>query len=420
MSGLAIAHGRLVTMAQRDGKQITIALDARTGKPLWQSAVAPEFRNSKGNGPRAAPAVAGQTVFVFTGEGVLAALNLEDGKVSWSHNVVEDLGGEPAEYGMACSPLVAGDRVVVTAGAPGAAVVAYEAKSGKLAWKAGNAPAGYSSPALLEVGGAKQIVAFTGDSLLGLAPDSGAVLWRYPYVTDFDCNIATPLAIRGQVFISSGENHGSVLLRLKPRGVKFDVEEVWASQGPGSVLRNEWQTSILLNGYLYGMDNVGGAGPITHLTCIKADTGERSLAERALRQGQPDRGGRQAFHREHERRVSRRAGHVERVRGDGPRNRPRANPAGPRSGRRPALPAPRQGDRLPRRSQEVDFARATVNRASASGRLRARFSFSLGLVGPKGRGRGHLAPPSPRTACRSYAHSPGGTPAAPRPRPPKK
>ena len=53
------------------------------------------------------------------------------------------------------------------------------------------------------------------------------------------------------------------------------MREVWTSQGVKSVLRNEWQTSLLIDGFLYGMDNVGGAGPITHLTCINAATGER-------------------------------------------------------------------------------------------------------------------------------------------------
>ena len=53
------------------------------------------------------------------------------------------------------------------------------------------------------------------------------------------------------------------------------VSEVWDTQVRRGVLRNEWQTSILLDGYLYGMDNVGGAGPITHLTCVKAASGER-------------------------------------------------------------------------------------------------------------------------------------------------
>lgn len=276
MSAITISGGKLITLVQRGGKQWGMALNAKTGKPVWLTEVAPEYRNQMGDGPRGAPTISNGRVFVFTGEGVLAALSLKDGKVLWSHNVVKELGGRVADYGMACSPLVAGDAVVVTAGAPNAVVVAYDIESGKLAWQAGDGPAGYSSPALLKVGGRAQIVAYTGDAVLGLDPKAGTVLWRYPYVTNYECNIATPLAIKGNVFISSGENHGSVLLGLKPDGDRFAVEEVWASQGNRSVLRNEWQTSILLDGYLYGFDNVGGAGPISHLTCVNAATGERA------------------------------------------------------------------------------------------------------------------------------------------------
>ena len=85
----------------------------------------------------------------------------------------------------------------------------------------------------------------------------------------------TPIAIDGKIFVSAGENHGSVLLSLGPKGTQFEVNEVWSSQGPKSVLRNEWQTSILHEGHLYGFDNVGAAGPVTHLTCINARTGDR-------------------------------------------------------------------------------------------------------------------------------------------------
>ena len=275
MSGLAIGGGRLLTLVQKDGQQFVLALDAATGKPQWQTPVASEYKNQMGDGPRATPAISGNQAFVFTGEGILAALDVNDGKLQWSHNVVEELKGKPAEYGMACSPLVVGEQVLVVAGAPGAAVAAYEKQGGKLAWKSGDDPAGYSSPALLNVGGREQVVAFTGASAIGLAPKTGALLWRYPYATDFDCNIATPLAVDGKVFISSGENHGSALLSLEKSGDAFTVKEAWTSQGTGSVLRSEWQTSILLDGHLYGFDNVGSAGPVTHLTCINAATGKR-------------------------------------------------------------------------------------------------------------------------------------------------
>src|SRR5262249_30089969 len=139
----------------------------------------------------------------------------------------------------------------------------------------GSGPAGYSSPSLLTVGGRQQVVAFNGDAARGIDPKTGDLLWEYAYETDFGCNIATPIAIKDQVFISSGENHGCALLALKPAGSKFQVTEAWQSQGAQSVLRNEWQTSILHDGCLYGLDNVGGAGPVTHLTCVDAVTGKR-------------------------------------------------------------------------------------------------------------------------------------------------
>lgn len=285
MSGLAISRGRVLTLVQREGEQWLISLDAKSGEQIWQTPLAPEYRNAMGNGPRATPAIAGDHVFVFTGEGILSAHNFQDGKQLWSHNVLKELSGKEAEYGMACSPLVVGDQVVVTAGAPKGTLVAFDTKSGKQLWTAGKDPAGYSSPALLNVGGRQQIVAFTANSALGVDPAKGSLLWRYPFKTNYECNIVTPLEIKGQVFLSSGEDHGSVLLSLKPQADTFEISEVWNSFGTKSVLRNEWQTSMLLDGYLYGMDNVGGAGPITHLTCIDAATGDRKWQQARFGKG---------------------------------------------------------------------------------------------------------------------------------------
>lgn len=275
MSGLSIAKGQMLTMVQREGKQLAISLDAKSGQPKWKTPVAPAYKNGMGNGPRATPAIAGDRAFFFTGEGILLALDINDGSIAWSHNVIDELQGTIAEYGMASSPLVIGSNVVVTPGVPGASVVAYDTKSGKLAWKSGDDAAGYSSPALLELAGRKQLVVYNGEAAVGLNPDKGSPIWRYPYETNFNCNIVTPLAYKDQVFISSGENHGCVMLSFKGSGDSVDVSEAWSSQGSQSVLRNEWQTSILIDGHLYGFDNVGAAGPVTHLTCVSADTGKR-------------------------------------------------------------------------------------------------------------------------------------------------
>lgn len=283
-SGIALDGKRAITMVEQDGKQTVLALDAASGKTLWQTPVAPGYRNSMGAGPRATPTIASGSVYAFTGEGILVALDQVTGKIRWRHNVVREAGGKPAEYGMACSPLVVGKLVIVTAGVKGASIVAYDTAKGTLVWKQGDDPAGYSSPALRTVGGREQVVVFTGGAATGLVPKTGKPLWRYAFKTDYNCNIATPIAVgKSRLFISSGENHGSVMLYLKPSGEGLEATEAWKSLGRKSVMRNEWQTSVLIDGYLYGMDNQGAAGPITHLNCVHAETGK--LVWRQIRFG---------------------------------------------------------------------------------------------------------------------------------------
>lgn len=273
MSAVVVSGNLACTLVQKDGQQFLLTLDARTGDRKWQTPVAAAFRNQMGHGPRATPAIVDGAAFVFTGDGTLARIELQTGEPAWKVPVFERFPGRVADYGMACSPLVWNDLVVVTVGAPSATIAAFDVETGKTRWTAGGREsAGYSSPAVLHVGGQEQLVAFTGTSVHGVSA-SGRQLWSYPYVTDYDCNIATPLLVDGGVFVSAGENHGSTLIGLMPAGDRFRPTVVWQSTGTGSILRNEWQTSICLDGYLYGFDNVGSAGPVTHLTCVKADTG---------------------------------------------------------------------------------------------------------------------------------------------------
>jgi outer membrane protein assembly factor BamB len=286
MSGVSIYDSLVVTLVQKEGQQFVLALDRDSGSVKWETAVAPAFRNSMGNGPRAYPLCADGKAFVFTGQGILAAVNLADGKLIWKVDTVRLLQGRVADYGMACSPLLVNDQVVVTTGhAEGAALAAFKVLDGSSTWvRPWSDTIGYSSPAVLEVAGQSQIVTYTGTHLRGVSL-SGEDLWLHPYVTPYDCNIVTPLKIGKDLFISSGENHGAALLGVEETGGMFSVKKRWVSQGSASVLRNEWQTSILVDGYLYGFDNVGGAGPITHLTCVEAATGKMAWQQSRFGKG---------------------------------------------------------------------------------------------------------------------------------------
>ena len=142
MSGMAIDRGSLITMFQSSDEQLVLALNAETGEELWKTPLAPAYENAQGDGPRATPSIDGESVYAYTGEGVLAALNFKTGEMIWSHNVVKELDGKPSDYGMSSSPLIVGDQVIVCAGAPQATVVAFDKKTGEVAWKAGDGPAG--------------------------------------------------------------------------------------------------------------------------------------------------------------------------------------------------------------------------------------------------------------------------------------
>jgi outer membrane protein assembly factor BamB len=274
MSAVTVADGLAITTMNDSGKQLLVAFDAKTGERAWQTGLAAEYKNGQGDGPRATAAVSGGVVYGFTGDGVLFAVDQKTGELIWRTDALQACHASESEYGMSSSPLVVGDSVIVHVGGSGTAVAAFGTSDGWLQWSAGSGPAGYSSPTLMNVAGKQQIVSLTGDKALGIDPSDGAVLWTYEFETPYACNTANPVSVNDDVFISAGENHGCVFIDVEESGGKFAAMEHWASVDSKSVMRNEWQTSVLVDGYLYGFDNVGAAGPTTHLTCIDADTGE--------------------------------------------------------------------------------------------------------------------------------------------------
>jgi outer membrane protein assembly factor BamB len=274
MSAVVVQENYAITTYNADGKQWLVALDTANGKEKWKAEMGAAYENSMGDGPRATPTIATGKVYAYSGEGILIAADLKSGKLLWRKNVMQELSSEPSEYGMSSSPLVVDNCVIVHAGGVDGAVVAFSTEDGKLRWQSGSGHAGYSSPTLLNVAGSDQVVTITGTAVMGIAPSSGEVLWSYSFETDYGCNTASPVLVDGGVFVSAGENHGSVLLDVKNRNGSYTISERWKSLNSKSVMRNEWQTSIVIGDLLYGFDNVGAAGPVSHFSCIEAKTGK--------------------------------------------------------------------------------------------------------------------------------------------------
>jgi outer membrane protein assembly factor BamB len=200
--------------------------------------------------------------------GTIACLNVKSGQVVWQHDLLKEFGGKNISWGLAASPTIEGNLVLAIPGGKGASVAAFDKKTGKLAWKTGDDKPGYATPIGVTVGGRRQLIFFTAPGLLAVNP-AGKELWRVPWTTEYDCNICTPLVIGDQMFVSSGEEVGCALFKLKAGG---PPDVVWESKGDKSALLNYWANTVHHAGHLYGFS--GEFSKRIDLRCVDLATGK--------------------------------------------------------------------------------------------------------------------------------------------------
>jgi outer membrane protein assembly factor BamB len=269
-SGISVSGGRCYTLVQRNNEELVVALDAATGKEVWKYRLGPAYKNRYGDGPRSTPTVDGKQLYVQSANGPVVCLDAATGKEVWRTDLFQTFKTKNISWGLSASPLIDGNLVLVMPGDPGG-VAALDKTTGKTVWHTAKDKAGYASPVVLNVGKKKQIVFFTGNAVLGIDPAGGKELWRETWKTAFDVNIATPLVIGSQVFVSSGENVGCAL--LEPAGSK--VKTIWDSKGSDNVkpvMKNYWATSVHYQGHLYGLSSEHD--PPANLRCLDAATGK--------------------------------------------------------------------------------------------------------------------------------------------------
>ena len=273
-SSFAVAGGRIFTLGARGDREYVVALDAATGKRLWEVDHGLRFTNDRGDGPRSTPTVDGGRLYVFGASGDLSSLDPASGKIGWTVNVIREFGGQNIKWGFSESPLVSGDRIIVSPGGSGSGIVAVNKATGKLLWKTEADTAGYSSAVLHEIGGVRQAIIFTGQRALGLDIANGHVLWSYDRVANRVANIATPIARGNHVFLSSDYGTGAALLELTPSAGALSAREVYFTRE----MRNHHASSVLIGGYLYGFSSA-------ILTAMKFDTGEVAWRDRSVGKG---------------------------------------------------------------------------------------------------------------------------------------
>jgi len=270
----SVAAGRIFGMSYRGKDEVVWALDENTGKELWVTKIADAGRVSYGEGSRCTPTVDGDVLYALGVSGDLSCLDVATGHQRWHQNLTAtEFGGERPDWGYTESPLVDGDKLLVTPGGTKATLVALHKMTGKVIWKSPIPNCGsavYSSVVAAPILGQRQYVQFLKDAVVGVDAETGKFLWRYNSPAA-GINISTPIVHDNEVFAAAGYGKGGGLAKLVRRGDKVMAEEVYFTS---KYMKNHHGGMILKDGYLYGSNDPG------LLTCLDFETGKLMWEER--------------------------------------------------------------------------------------------------------------------------------------------
>ena len=273
----AVRNSRLVYFHRQGREEIVDCLHPETGQGYWTFRYPTRYSDRYGynDGPRCSPVIDGNRVYTYGAEGKLHCLNLETGAIQWKRNLSKEFRARQDFFGVASTPLVEGDLLIVNVGAPGGpSVIALDKFTGELVWKTGDqwGPS-YASPVPATVSGKRRIFVFAGGEsrpptggLLSIDPANGKIDFRFPWRSRSyeSVNASNPVVIGNQVLISASYKTGAALLDLLPDGTH---RLAWTAPHFGL----HWNTPIHRDGYLYGFD--GRNEPDAALVCIDLKTG---------------------------------------------------------------------------------------------------------------------------------------------------
>lgn len=276
-AGPAVAAGRVYVTdfkraAGKRGTERALCLDETSGKVLWTREWDADYQGmSYDTGPRAAPTVDGDRVYVVGATGILLSLDARTGDVIWRKDYVKEYGMRLPVWGVSSAPLVDGPRLIaIVGGQPDALVVAFDKTTGREVWRALSTETeqGYSQPVLVESGGSRQLIIWHPNAIVALDPATGATHWEQRFRINLGVTLSTPVWSGSRLLVSSFYN-GSMLLDL----VKGTAAVLWkgrsSSETDTDTIHAVVNTPVIAGDYIYGICSYG------QFRCLNARTGER-------------------------------------------------------------------------------------------------------------------------------------------------
>jgi outer membrane protein assembly factor BamB len=287
LSSFSISGGKAFTMVRRpvngQDQEFCVALNADTGAELWASAPLgiadyPNGGVGSDDGPRSTPSVDGDRLYVLTSYLRLYCLGITNGAIVWSRDLVAEYGSTVIAWQSAASALIEGDLVFVIGNAPGTCLVAFHKSDGSEAWKGQSDIMTQASPVAATIAGVRQVIFFAQSGLVSVAPDTGSVLWRYPFPFSVS-TAASPVVGNDIVYCSATYGMGAGAVRISSSGSQLATNQVWRTPGDNM---NHWATPVFYNGYLYGVYGESAAS----LRCVEMATGAKKWTQSGVGLGE--------------------------------------------------------------------------------------------------------------------------------------
>ena len=234
-----LVGNRVYVFTRQGANEVMQAIDADTGKTIWQSRYAAPVKvnpaaEAHGPGPKSTPTFADGRIFTLGMGGIVTAFDAASGKQVW-----QKPGGSTLPlYGTAASPLVDRGRVIVHVGGHNqGALTAFEITNGDLKWTwTGDGPS-YASPIVADIGGVRQVITQTQENIIGVSAIDGRLLWRRPFSTEYTQNIITPIVL-GNTVIVAGYQKPTSAFRIVKMGDQWRTEDVWENPAVSLYMAN--------------------------------------------------------------------------------------------------------------------------------------------------------------------------------------
>ena len=272
-SGPTVSDGRVfITYRIAEPQQERVlCVSEKTGEELWSYTYPCEYRIGYTAGPRASVTVENNKAYALGAMGHLHCFDADSGKVLWNRDLNTDYKIKMPIWGIAGSPIIHEDTIVLQIGGSDVCVIGLNKYTGKSQWGALKERACYAAPVLVNQGGVPVVVCWTGDSVSGVDPKSGKVFWNHPFPPSrMPIGVATPVISGNDLFVTSFYD-GSLLLRLGKD--KPAIEKVWQQTGlterETRGIHSIISTPVFEDGFIYGVDSYG------ELRCLDAKNGER-------------------------------------------------------------------------------------------------------------------------------------------------